>query len=91
MRELDIKVFYDVCKEKSGNEETQIKASKLCTLWQDNLKDIGWHPMKVVIVEDEPKEIIDENDEMLKNLKGEWGTGIYDAKVAAFEELNEHR
>ncbi|GJV33399.1 putative reverse transcriptase domain-containing protein [Tanacetum coccineum] len=35
MGELDIKVFYDVCKEKLGNEEAQIKASELCTLWQD--------------------------------------------------------
>ncbi|GKE12813.1 factor of DNA methylation 1-like protein, partial [Tanacetum coccineum] len=35
-------------------------------------------------------EIIDENDEKLKNLKAEWGTGIYDAVVAAFKELNEH-
>ncbi|GJU27661.1 XH/XS domain-containing protein, partial [Tanacetum coccineum] len=55
MGELDIKVFYDACKEKWGNEEAQIKASELCTLWQDNLKDAGWHPMKVVIVDDEPK------------------------------------
>ncbi|GKC97866.1 hypothetical protein Tco_1168141, partial [Tanacetum coccineum] len=30
------------CKEKLGNEEAQIK-------------EAGWHPMKVVIVDDEPK------------------------------------
>nr|GFA90295.1 factor of DNA methylation 1-like [Tanacetum cinerariifolium] len=35
-------------------------------------------------------EIIDENDEMLKNLKAERGTGIYNPVVAAFEELYEY-
>ncbi|GKD08750.1 factor of DNA methylation 1-like protein, partial [Tanacetum coccineum] len=35
-------------------------------------------------------EIIDGNDEMLKNLKAEWGTGIDDVVVAAFKEQNEH-
>ncbi|GKB18894.1 ATPase 9 isoform X3 [Tanacetum coccineum] len=35
-------------------------------------------------------EIIDENDDMLKYLNGEWGTCIYHAVAAAFKEVNEH-
>ena len=55
MGEIDMKVFYDACKMRFGQEEAQIKASELCTMWQDKLKDAGWHPFKVVIVNDEPK------------------------------------
>ncbi|PWA90105.1 XH/XS domain-containing protein [Artemisia annua] len=90
MGELDMKVFYDACKMRFGQEEAQIKASELCTLWQDKLKDAGWHPFKVVIVNDEPKQVIKEDDELLRDLKAEWGTSIHDAVVAALIETNEH-
>lgn len=36
------------------------------------------------------QEIIDENDELLINLKAEWGIGIFNAVVAAFKELHEY-
>lgn len=36
------------------------------------------------------QEIIDENDEMLRNLKEEWGNDIYMEVVTAFKELNEY-
>lgn len=90
MGEVDMKAFHDACKERFGHEEAQIKASELCTLWQDKLKDAGWHPLKVVIVDGEPKEVINENDESLKGLKAEWGAGIHDAVVAAFLEMHEY-
>lgn len=90
MGEVDMKAFHDVCKERFGHEEAQIKASELCSLWQDKLKDAGWHPLKVVIVDDVPKEVINEDDELLKGLKAEWGDGIHDAVVAAFLEMHEY-
>lgn len=90
MGEIDMKAFHDACKEKFENEEAQIKASELCTLWQDKLKNPEWHPMKVVLVDGDHKEMINEDDELLKNLKAEWGNGIFDAVVTAFKEMNEY-
>lgn len=36
------------------------------------------------------QEVINEEDELLKNLKAEWGNGIFDAVVAAYKEMNEY-
>ncbi|KAK9066048.1 hypothetical protein SSX86_015450 [Deinandra increscens subsp. villosa] len=90
MGEIDTKPFQDACKEKFDSEEAPIKAIELCTLWQDKLKNPEWHPVKVVAVDGAHKEVIDENDELLKDLKAEWGVGIFDAVVAAFKEMNEY-
>ncbi|KAL8226115.1 hypothetical protein R6Q57_018672 [Mikania cordata] len=90
MGEIDTKPFQDACKEKFNSEEAPIKAIELCTLWQDKLKNPEWHPVKVIAVEGTHKEVIDENDELLKDLKAEWGSGIFDAVVAAFKEMNEY-
>lgn len=90
MGELDTKAFYDACKEKYEPDEAQIKATELCSLWQDKLKNSEWHPMKVVAVDGAHKEVINEDDELLKNLKAEWGNGIFDAVVTAFKEMNEY-
>ncbi|KAF5808324.1 hypothetical protein HanXRQr2_Chr04g0144051 [Helianthus annuus] len=79
MGEIDSKAFLDACKVKYGSEEAQIKASELCSMWQEELKNPAWHP-----------EVINENDKKLKTLKVEWGIGIFDAVVAAFMELNEY-
>ncbi|GKC79368.1 factor of DNA methylation 1-like protein [Tanacetum coccineum] len=51
MGEIDLKAFQDVCNKKFDAEEAQIKASELCALWQDKLKDLDWHPLKVVAVD----------------------------------------
>ncbi|XP_071685599.1 factor of DNA methylation 1-like [Rutidosis leptorrhynchoides] len=91
MGEIDMKAFHDACKEKFDHEEAQIKASELCSLWQDKLKNPEWHPMKVVAADGGGhKEVIDEEDELLKNLKEEWGIGVFDAVVGAFKEMNEY-
>nr|XP_043635583.1 factor of DNA methylation 1-like [Erigeron canadensis] len=88
--ELDVKIFHDACKEKYDPEEAQVKASELCSLWQCNLTNAGWHPMKVVMVDGKPEELIDENDELLKTLKAEWGNSIYNAVVVAFKEIHKY-
>ncbi|GKC99568.1 factor of DNA methylation 1-like protein [Tanacetum coccineum] len=36
------------------------------------------------------QEVINEDDELLKDLKAEWGTGVFDAVVTAFLEMNEY-
>ncbi|KAJ0794929.1 putative XS domain-containing protein [Helianthus annuus] len=90
MGEIDSKPFLDACKVKYGSEEAQIKASELCSMWQEELKNPAWHPVKVVAIDGAHKEVINENDKKLKTLKAEWGSGIFDAVVVAFMELNEY-
>ncbi|MFS7950912.1 hypothetical protein Hanom_Chr07g00588771 [Helianthus anomalus] len=51
MGEIDSKPFHDACKVKYGSEEAQIKASELCSMWQEELKNPAWHPVKVVAID----------------------------------------
>nr|XP_043635584.1 factor of DNA methylation 1-like [Erigeron canadensis] len=90
MGELDRKVFEDACKEKYEPEEAQVKALELCSLWEDNLKNAGWHLMKVVTIDGKSKEVIDDRDESLRDLETVWGTDIFDAVVAAYKEMNDY-
>ncbi|KAF7843193.1 factor of DNA methylation 1-like [Senna tora] len=97
MGELDEKVFVNVCKKKFPLGEAQTKGLELCSLWQENLKNSGWHPFKVIQADDKVEvcqlrlaEIINEEDEKLRGLKEEWGDEIYMAVIAALKELNEY-
>lgn len=47
MGELPEKPFLDACKQRFG-EDAEIEAAKICSLWQDYLKDPNWHPFKIV-------------------------------------------
>jgi len=90
MGEIDHKAFQDTCKKRFHIEEANLQATKLCSLWQEHLKNPKWHPFKVVEVNGNPQEILDEEDEKLRNLKQEWGVQIYAAVVTALKEMNEY-
>ncbi|RVX07812.1 Factor of DNA methylation 1 [Vitis vinifera] len=55
-----------------------------------NLKKPEWHPFKIVEVEGETLEIINEEDEKLQKLKQEWGDEIYMAVTKSLKEINEY-
>lgn len=92
MGEIDVKVFQQKCKERFSGDEADIKALEMCSLWQENMKNSEWHPYKIVAVEgsSEHQEILNPEDEMLRNLKEEWGTEVYDAICKALLEMNEY-
>ncbi|KAJ0545933.1 putative XS domain-containing protein [Helianthus annuus] len=94
MGDIDLSAIHELTikklKERYDAEEAQIKVTELCSLWQDRLKNPDWHPMKVVAFDGAHKEVIDENDQLLKDLKAEWGTGVYDLVVTAYKEMNEY-
>lgn len=50
MGEIDQKAFHNACKERSL-EDPSLQATTLCSLWQENLKDPGWHPFKIINAE----------------------------------------
>ncbi|XP_042052638.1 factor of DNA methylation 1-like [Salvia splendens] len=91
MGELDEKSFKNACKQRYPPEEADIKALELCSLWQEKLKNPEWHPFRVV--EDSKgnaQHVLKEDDELLVDLKEEWGEEIYDAVATALKEIQEY-
>lgn len=56
MGELDNKPFLIALKRKYNEEEAEERASELCSLWEEYLKDPDWHPFKVIKGETEGTE-----------------------------------
>ncbi|KAJ1396787.1 Zinc finger-XS domain [Sesbania bispinosa] len=90
MGELDSRPFLEAMKKNYNEEEAEERASELCSLWEEYLKDPDWHPFKVVMIEGKEKEIIKDDDEKLNRLKNEMGEGPYKAVVAALKEINDY-
>ncbi|XP_060172756.1 factor of DNA methylation 1-like [Lycium barbarum] len=91
MGEIDEKAFRNACKQRFPNEEAEIKALELCSLWQEKIKNSDWHPFKTFMVDESNAEkVIDEDDEALKTLKEEWGDEIYNAVTEALKEIEEY-
>lgn len=88
MGEVAGKPFMNFTKVKYGYAQLE-KAVELCSLWEDHLRNPSWHPYKVVMVGEEHEEVLDENDEKLKELKNEFGEEVYDAVTTALNEMNE--
>lgn len=89
MGAVDGKPFMNSIKMKCGSEDLE-KAMELCSLWEDHLRDPSWHPYKVVMVGEKHEEVLDEDDEKLKELKNEFGEEVYGAVTRALNELNEY-
>ncbi|XP_010472874.1 PREDICTED: factor of DNA methylation 5-like isoform X3 [Camelina sativa] len=87
--ELDEKPFMRACKQRFTAEEAAVQHAILCSKWQENLKDSAWHPFKHVGTGDKKTEVVDEEDEQMKNLREEWGEEVKNAVKTALEELNE--
>ncbi|KAL0723601.1 hypothetical protein Bca4012_038200 [Brassica carinata] len=103
MGELDEKPFLNVCKKRFSEDEATVEAATLCSTWQENLKDSSWQPFKREGTGDKAKacsnngvrwlwlqEVVDEDDEQLRKLKGEWGEEVHNAVKTALEEMNEY-
>ncbi|WCJ19631.1 XH/XS domain-containing protein [Euphorbia peplus] len=90
MGELDYKAFVRLCKLRFANEDWGHRAAKLCSTWDEYLKDPHWHPFKKLIVKGQLKEVIDDEDEKLKGLRDEYGEVVYEAVTKAIMEVNEY-
>ena len=58
MGELDGEPFLKAMSKIYSEEEAEDKASELCSLWVEYLKDPDWHPFKVVEVEGGKHQVI---------------------------------
>ncbi|PQQ11706.1 factor of DNA methylation 4 [Prunus yedoensis var. nudiflora] len=48
MGDLDEKPFQTATKKKYSEEEADVKAVELCSLWQEHLRDPSWHPFRII-------------------------------------------
>jgi hypothetical protein len=55
MGELDTGPFHEAMKKRYNEEEAEDKATELCSLWEEYLKDPDWHPFQVVMVDGKEK------------------------------------
>ncbi|XP_031108827.1 protein INVOLVED IN DE NOVO 2 [Ipomoea triloba] len=90
MGELDSKPFQEAMSKKYGEMDADDRASELCSLWEEYLRDPGWHPIKVVTVDGKPKYVIDAEDEKLNDLKKNYGEEVCKAVTDALFEVNEY-
>ncbi|CAA0836768.1 Protein INVOLVED IN DE NOVO 2 [Striga hermonthica] len=73
MGELDDKPFHRAMKRRYSEAEADERATELCSLWEEYLRDPEWHPIKVVNINNKYQSVIDESDERLKDLKENYG------------------
>ncbi|CAH9112612.1 unnamed protein product [Cuscuta epithymum] len=93
MGELDSRPFQEAIRRKYCEAEADDRATELCSLWEEYLRDPGWHPIKVVSVdgqENKHEALINEEDEKLKDLKKNYGEEVCKAVTDAWLEVNEH-
>ncbi|KAH9624198.1 hypothetical protein KSS87_008275 [Heliosperma pusillum] len=90
MGELDTTVFQEACKRRYPEDIAEDKAAELCSLWDDYLRDPDWHPFKVIGVDGDHKEVINDGDEKLSDLKREWGDDVYNAVKNSLKEINDY-
>ncbi|KAK4425176.1 protein INVOLVED IN DE NOVO 2 [Sesamum alatum] len=90
MGELDSKPFHDAMKRKYSEAEADERATELCSLWEEYLRDPEWHPIKVVVINGKHQAVIKEDDEKLRDLRENYGEDVYNAVTAALCEINEY-
>ncbi|KAK0593004.1 hypothetical protein LWI29_028932 [Acer saccharum] len=90
MGELDSKPFLEAMKRKYNEEDAEDRASELCSLWDEHLKDPDWHPFKKVTVDEKDLEVVNDEDGRLQSLKMELGDEAYNAVTQALVEINEY-
>ncbi|XP_074308241.1 factor of DNA methylation 3-like [Silene latifolia] len=95
--EICQKPFRDACCKRfhDGNWDDEFgnweeKSVELCSLWQNKISDPGWQPFRHEDINGKLTEVIDDNDQTLKELKEEWGEEAYKRVVEALLGLNEY-
>ncbi|KAJ0986545.1 hypothetical protein J5N97_004901 [Dioscorea zingiberensis] len=90
MGELHPKPFRVACKERYSVDEAAKKAAELYSVWQNEIKQPSWQPYKIVDIDGVKREVIDEDDAKLRNLRIELGDDVYNAVTNALMEINEY-
>lgn len=51
MGEINIEPFLAAMKKRFNARTAKNRAAKLCSSWEESIKDPNWHPFKVVLVD----------------------------------------
>uniref|UniRef100_A0A0D9Y0N0 Factor of DNA methylation 1-5/IDN2 domain-containing protein n=1 Tax=Leersia perrieri TaxID=77586 RepID=A0A0D9Y0N0_9ORYZ len=83
--------FQPACDEKLPPEEADMTASELNSLWQELLNDKSWNPFHIITVDGNRQvEVINVDDDKLKDLRMTWGEGPYKSITDALVERKEY-
>ncbi|KAF7004084.1 hypothetical protein CFC21_019334 [Triticum aestivum] len=86
MGELDPKAVANACRPRLSQKKTLI----LCSKWEAEIRNAGWHPFKVIMVDDQPMEIFLDDDDKLVELKQEYGDQMFALVKQALIERNKY-
>ncbi|CAL4965220.1 unnamed protein product [Urochloa decumbens] len=90
MGQLDEKPFHYACKRKYRDDNPEGKAARLVSSWQEELKNKSWNPFTTISVDGEEKDVVNEEDPKLRQLRTEYGDNVCNAVKVALRELNEY-
>ncbi|KAI3982755.1 hypothetical protein MKX01_010238 [Papaver californicum] len=90
MGELNAKPFRVACNQKFSPSEQETKSVELCSLWKKQIQNSEWYPFENIAINNNLQEVINEDDEKLKELKDEWGDKVYDAVTCALLEISKY-
>ncbi|KAK2637489.1 hypothetical protein Ddye_032281 [Dipteronia dyeriana] len=90
MGEVDRTSFLQACSLKFPDGDWEEMSARLCSSWEEYVKDPHWHPFKTIVYKGNLQEIIDDDEEKLKDLGNEYGEVVYEAVTNALLEMNEY-
>ncbi|KAM3197596.1 hypothetical protein ACQJBY_072957 [Aegilops geniculata] len=90
MGQLDENPFRAACNLKYKDNNPEGKAAKLVSYWQEEIQNPLWRPFLTILVDEEDKEVIDDNDPILSKLRLDYDDSVCDAVKDALRELNEY-
>ncbi|KAF7027743.1 hypothetical protein CFC21_039762 [Triticum aestivum] len=90
MGQLDENPFRATCNLKYRDNDPEGKAARLVSYWQEEIQKPLWRPFTNTEVDEEDKEVIDDNDPILSKLPFDYGDSVCNAVKDALRELNEY-
>ncbi|XP_058181773.1 factor of DNA methylation 5-like [Rhododendron vialii] len=90
MGEVDRRPFKELCLQKCSSGDWDEMSAKLCSSWEEEMRNPHWHPFKKITVEGKLQEIIDEDDDKLKELRNDCGDEVYKAVASALLEIKNY-
>ncbi|XP_019199244.1 PREDICTED: factor of DNA methylation 4-like isoform X2 [Ipomoea nil] len=88
--EIDVKPVIRAAKLIYPKEEALDIAFELRFLWEEYLRDPGWHPFTVIENGRKDVWVIDEEDGKLVGLRNDYGDEVYNSATTALMELDEY-
>ncbi|TVU21918.1 hypothetical protein EJB05_31589 [Eragrostis curvula] len=86
----DYPVFRVACQRRHGENKSDDYAAMLFSKWYEKLGDPSWHPFKIVESDGKLKEVLDDQDGNLLQLRAEYGDDVCNEVTTALIEMNEY-